>query len=134
MARFSLKKISFSSDPISEVPALITPLIRVSLAPALTRSYSYSPYYNYRNVSGHLFIDTLNGFTFLNDISGSEYLMNFSQIPAFVKIYPPSGGPIVVLLSPRQYLYQGTLYSEYNPRFISPTSRDRVPPEDRIVP
>jgi hypothetical protein len=59
--------------------------------------------------------------------------MNFSLIPAFVRIYPPSGGPIVVLLSPRQYLYQGTLYSEYNPRFISPTSRDRVPPEDRVT-
>jgi len=133
MARFSLKRISFSADPISEVPPLVTPLIRVVLAPALTRSYSYSPYYNYRNVSGQLFIDSLNGFTFLSDISNSEYLMNFSLIPAFVRIYPPSGGPIVVLLSPRQYLYQGTLYSEYNPRFISPTSRDRVPPEDRVV-
>ncbi len=129
MARFYLKKVSFSADSISEVPALATPLIKVALDPPLSRSYPYSPYYNYRNVSGQLFIDTLNGFTFLKDISNSEYLMNFSQIPAFVKIYPPSGSPIVVLLSPSQYLYQGVLYSEYDPRFISPTSRDRVPPE-----
>jgi hypothetical protein len=133
MAKFSLKKISFTSDPISEVPALVTPLIKVVLAPALSRSYPYSPYYNYRNVSGQLFIDALNGFTFLNDISNSEYLMNFSLIPDFVKIYPPSGGPIVVLLSPHQYLYQGTLYSEYNPKFISPTSRDLIPPEDWVA-
>jgi hypothetical protein len=129
MARFYLKRVSFSADHISEVPALATPLIKVSLDPPLSRSYPYSPYYNYRNVSSQLFIDTLNGFTFLNDISNSEYLVNFSQIPAFVKLYPPSGGPIVVLLSPRQYLYQGVIYSEYDPRFISPTSRDRVPPE-----
>ncbi len=134
MARFSLKKISFSSDPASEIPALVTPLLKVDLAPALNRTYSYSPYYNYRNVSGQLFIDSLNGFTFLNDVHNSEYLMNFSLIPAFVKVYPPSGGPVVVLLSPRQHLYQGTLYSEYDPRFISPISRDRIPPEDRVVP
>lgn len=133
MARFSLKKIAFSSDPISEVPRLSTPLISVVLAPALIRSYSYSPYYNYRNVSGQLFVDTLNGFTFLNDISSSEYLINFSLIPAFVKIYPPSGSPLVILLSPQQYVYQGTLYSEYDPKYISPTSQDRIPPEDRVA-
>jgi len=132
MARFYLKKVSFSSDPISEVPSLTTPLITVSLAPTLVRSYSYSPYYNYRNVSGNLFLDTLNGFTFLNDISNSEYLMNFSLIPAFVKLYPPSGSPLVILLSPKQYIYQGTLYSEYDSKYISPTSRDRIPPEDRV--
>jgi hypothetical protein len=129
MARFYLKRISFSADSISEVPTLATPLIKVAFDPPLGHSYPYSPYYNYRNVSGQLFIDNLNGFTFLRDISNYEYLTNFSLIPAFVKIYPPSGNPMVVLLSPRQYLYQGVLYSEYDSRFISPTSRDRVPPE-----
>jgi hypothetical protein len=129
MAIFYLKRISFYADSMSEVPTLATPLIKVALDPPLGRSYPYSPYYNYRNVSGQLFVDTLNGFTFLRDISNSEYLTNFSLIPAFVKIYPPSGDPMIVLLSPRQYLYQGVLYSEYDPRFISPTSRDRVPPE-----
>jgi len=129
MARFHLKRLSFSSSSISEIPTLATPLIKVALDPPLSRSYPYSPYYNYRNVSSQLFIDTLNGFTFLIDISNSEYLTNFSQIPAFVKIYPPSGDPLIVLLSPRQYLYRGIFYSEYDQRFISPTSRDRVPPE-----
>lgn len=119
-SRYSRKSTDLSVLPI--------PPIEVSVVPPVSRANPRVPYFSPKYVSGVITFTYLTSSAIFADISASEYAINYSLVPAFIRIYKPSGVQ-VILLSPGEAVYVAGYEVSFNPKFISLTSRDRVPKE-----
>ena len=112
----------------TDLSVLPTPPIEISVVPPIARASPKAPYFSPKYVSGAITFTYLTSNAIFIDISASEYAINYSLAPAFIRIYKPSGTQ-VVLLSPGQAVYVAGYEVSFDPKLISLTSRDRVPKE-----
>lgn len=125
MPRFRLGSLRYNQNN-QGVPVLLIPVIDISLIPSISRSIPLGGYINFVNFSGTARMNSLNGYSSMIDLRNYEYLMNFSKIPIFVRIFV-SDQEATTLLSPNEVIYLGGAYAEYDQRYANPVGRDRVP-------